>query len=58
MMAGKRKIQRAYVPMTALAQAIKFEDDMMQVFLTDDWPEIDEDLSVANLLSGGDPQSA
>ncbi len=92
MMAGKRKIQRAYVPMTALAQAIKFEDDMMQVYLTDGrivsvpiiwfpilqaataeqrqhyeiggggvslhWPEIDEDLSVANLLSGGDPQSA
>ena len=90
--AGKRKFRRAYVPQTALAKAVKFEDDMMQVFLTDGrivsapviwfpllheatpeqreryeiggggvslhWPEIDEDLSVANLLSGADQQSA
>jgi hypothetical protein len=87
----KQKL-RAFVPKTALAKAVKFEDDMMQVHLTDGriisapiiwfptlyaaspqqreryeiggggvslhWPEIDEDLSVANLLSGGDLQSA
>src|SRR5580765_7615382 len=90
--ANKRKSRRSYVPNTALAMSVKFEDDMMQVSLTDGrvvsapviwfpllqeatpeqrahyeiggggvslhWPEIDEHLSVANLLSGGDPQSA
>lgn len=87
---SKRKFRRAFVPKTALAKAIKFADDMMQVHLTDGriistpiiwfpllhaatpdqrehyeiggvslhWPEIDEDLSVASLLAGADPQSA
>jgi Protein of unknown function (DUF2442) len=90
--ASKRKFRRAFVPKTALAKAVKFDEDMMQVFLTDGrivsapviwfpllhaatpeqreryeiggggvslhWPEIDEDLSVANLLGGADQQSA
>jgi hypothetical protein len=29
------KIRRAYVPTTALAQAVEFDDNMMHVFLTD-----------------------
>jgi hypothetical protein len=29
------KIRRAYVPTTALAQSVEFDDDMMHVFLTD-----------------------
>ena len=79
---------RAYVPTTALAKAISFDDAAMQVTLTGGrilsvpliwfpllhgaspdqrsqyeigaggrslhWPEIDEDLSVAQLLAGGD----
>ena len=90
--ASTRKFRRAYVPKTALALAVKFDEDMMQVFLTDGrivsapviwfpllheatpeqreryeiggggvslhWPDIDEDLSVASLLAGADPQSA
>jgi hypothetical protein len=32
---AKRKFRRAYVPKTALAKAVKFADEMMQVFLTD-----------------------
>jgi hypothetical protein len=32
---SKRKFRQAYVPKTALAKAVKFDDDMMQVFLTD-----------------------
>lgn len=32
---SKRKFRRAYVPTTALAKAVKFADDMLQVFLTD-----------------------
>ena len=90
--ANKGKFRRAYGPRTALAKAVKFDEDMMQVFLTDGriisapviwfpllheaspeqrqryeiggggaslhWPEIDEDLSVAGLLAGSDPQSA
>jgi hypothetical protein len=89
---SKRKYRRSYVPNTAPAMSVKFEDDMLQVSLTDGrvvsapmawfpllqeatpeqrahgeiggggvslhWPEIDEDLSVANLLSGGDSQPA
>jgi len=85
-------IRRAHVPQTALAKFVEFNDDLMQVFLTDGriisvpviwfpllheatpeqraqyeiggggvslhWPEIDEDLSVAGLLAGGDRQSA
>jgi hypothetical protein len=32
---SKSKFRRAYVPTTALAKAVEFENDMMQVFLTD-----------------------
>jgi len=86
------KLRRAYVPTTALAKAVKFDDELMHVSLTDGriisvptvwfpllhaatpeqreryeiggggvslhWPEIDEDLSVANLMAGVDWQSA
>jgi hypothetical protein len=79
---------RAYVPTTALAKAISFDDALMHISLTDGrllsvpiiwfpllhaasseqrshyeigsggrslhWPEIDEDLSVAQLLAGAD----
>jgi len=31
----KFKFRRAYRPTTALAQAVKFDDEMMHVFLTD-----------------------
>jgi len=85
------KFRRAFVPTTALAAFVQFDDDMMRVSLTDGrvvsvpiiwfprlheatqeqrlqyeiggggvslhWPEIDEDLSVANLLAGGDLRS-
>ncbi|MFB0536162.1 MAG: DUF2442 domain-containing protein [Anaerolineae bacterium] len=88
----KPKLRRAYVPTTALAKAVEFDDDMMHVLLTDrriisvpiiwfpllheatpeqreryeiggggvslHWPEIDEDLSVANLMAGVDWPSA
>ena len=80
--------RRAYVPTTALAQSVDFDDDMMHVSLTDGrtisvpiiwypllhhatpeqraryeiggggvslhWPDIDEDLSAANMLAGAD----
>lgn len=89
---GKHKIERSYVPRTALAQSVEFTSEAMQVFLTDGrmlsvpllwfprlwsatpeqraqveiggggiglhWPEIDEDLSVANLMAGGNWRSA
>jgi hypothetical protein len=79
---------RAYVPTTALAKAVSFDEAAMHVLLTDGrvlsvpiiwfpllhsaspeqrsqyeigaggrslhWPEIDEDLSVAQLLVGAD----
>ena len=79
---------RSYLPTTALANAVEFTDEAMQVFLMDGriltvlllwvprlfaaspdqrtnveiggggislhWPQIDEDLSVANLMAGGD----
>ena len=32
---SKRKFRRAYVPQTALAKSVAFNDDLMQVFLTD-----------------------
>jgi hypothetical protein len=85
------KIRRAYVPNTALAESVEFDDNMMHLYLTDGriisvpivwfpilyeatpeqrteyeiggggislhWPELDEDLSVANLLAGADWQS-
>lgn len=88
----KGNLRRAYVPTTALAKEVKFDDDMMHVYLTDGriisvpmiwfpllhkatpeqreryeiggggvslhWPDIDEDLSVANLMAGVDWQSA
>ena len=81
----------AYLPTTALADAVECAEEAMQVFLTDGriltvpllwfprlftatpeqrakaeiggggislhWPEIDEDLSVANLMAGGDWRS-
>ncbi len=89
---GTPNLRRAYVPTTALAKEVKFDDDMMHVYLTDGriisvpmiwfpllheatpeqreryeiggggvslhWPDIDEDLSVANLMAGVDWQSA
>ncbi len=89
--AGK-KLQRSYRPVTALAKAVLFADEMMTVHLTDGrvvavplawfptllaatpeqrnrceiggvgvglhWPELDEDLSVAGLIAGGDQASA
>ena len=85
------KLQRAYVPTTALAKAVEFDEEMMKVFLADGrivsvpllwfpvlraatpqqrtnfeiggsgislhWPELDEDLSVANLMAGADWRS-
>ena len=83
---------RSYLPTTALANAVEFTDEAMQVFLMDGriltvlllwvprlfaaspdqrtnveiggggislhWPQIDEDLSVVNLMAGGDWRSA
>ncbi len=88
---SKPKIRRAYVPTSALAESIAFDDHMMHLALTDGrvisvpiiwfpvlyeatpeqrteyeiggggvslhWPELDEDLSVANLLAGADWES-
>jgi hypothetical protein len=88
---SKPRVRRAYVPTTALAQSVEFDEDTMHVFLTDGriisvpviwypllheatpeqreryeiggggislhWPEIDEDLSVANLMAGADWES-
>ncbi|MBM3235077.1 DUF2442 domain-containing protein [Candidatus Poribacteria bacterium] len=88
---SKSKFQRAYVPTTALAQSVEFDNVMMHVYLTDGriismpiiwypllhaatpeqraqyeiggggvslhWPEIDEDLSVTNMLAGADWES-
>jgi hypothetical protein len=85
---NKPRVRRAYVPTTALAQSVEFDEDMMHVFLADGrvisvptiwfpvlheatpeqrnryeiggggislhWPELDEDLSVANLMAGVD----
>jgi hypothetical protein len=85
---NKPRVRRAYVPTTALAQSVEFDDDLMHVFLADGrvisvpiiwfpvlheatpeqrkryeiggggislhWPELDEDLSVANLMIGVD----
>lgn len=85
------RAMRAYVPSTALAKAVSFDDAAMQITLTDGrilsvpiiwfpllhgasaeqrnqyeigaggrslhWPDIDEDISVAQLLAGAD-QSA
>jgi len=88
---SKEKFRRAYVPTTALAKSVRFDDAMMHVSLIDGriisvpliwfpllhaatpeqreyyeiggggislyWPEIDEDLSVANLMAGADWRS-
>ena len=88
---NKPRVRRAYVPTTALAQSVEFDDEMMHVFLADGrvvsvpiiwfpvlyeatpeqrvhceiggggiglhWPELDEDLSVANLMAGVDWES-
>ncbi len=85
------RLQRAYVPTTALAKAVTFDDALMHVILTDGriigvpliwfpllhtatneqreqyeigaggrslhWPELDEDISVAQLLAGVDWRS-
>jgi len=32
---GNTRFRRAYVPTTALAKAVKFDDEMMHVYLTD-----------------------
>lgn len=87
----KLRTARAYVPTTALAKAVSFDDALMHVTLTDGrmlsvpliwfpllhaaspeqrsryeigaggrslhWSEIDEDLSVAQLLAGADQNS-
>ncbi len=87
----KPKIRRAYVPTTALAKSVQFDNDMLQVHLIDGriisvpiiwfpllheakpeqrekyeiagggislhWPELDEDISIANLMAGADWQS-
>ncbi len=86
------KSQRDFVPTTALAKSVSFDEEMMHVSLTDGrcvsvpiiwfpllreatpdqrtkyeigggrtslhWPELDEDLSVAGLLSGADWQAS
>jgi hypothetical protein len=86
------KFRRAFVPVTALAQSVTFDEELMHVALTDGriisvpliwypllheatpeerkqyeiggggvslhWPELDEDLSIANMLAGADWQSA
>ena len=89
---ASKKPGRSYRPVTALAKAVSFVDEMMTVHLTDGrvigvplawfptllaatpdqrnrceiggggvslhWPELDEDLSVAGLIAGGDQASA
>ena len=87
----KTKIQRAYVPPTALTKSVEFDNEMFHINLMDGriisvpliwfpllhqatseqrkkyeiggggtglhWTELDEDISVANLLAGADLQS-
>ena len=83
-------MKRAFVPTTALASKVEFDESMMYVSLVDGrvigvpiiwfpilheakptqreqveigggvslhWPELDEDLSIANLLAGADWRS-
>lgn len=86
--ANKARTQRAYVPTTALAKSVRFDDALMYVDLTDGrivgvpliwfpilhtaadeqrahheigaggrslhWTELDEDISVGQLLAGVD----
>lgn len=83
----KPKFRKAFRPKSALAKDVKFQDALMEVYLTDGriisvpllheatpeqrehyeiggggtslhWEEIDEDISVAGLLAGGDTQSS
>ena len=88
---GKTATNRAFVPTTALASKVEFDESMMYVSLVDGrvigvpiiwfpvlhkahpaqrdqyeiggggvslhWPELDEDLSVANLMAGVDWRS-
>jgi hypothetical protein len=88
---SKPKVRKAYVPTTALAKVIEFDNEMMNVSLIDGriisvpiigfpllyeasseqrqnyeiggggislhWEELDEDLSVANLIAGVDWRS-
>jgi len=88
----KPKPTGAFMPVTALAKSVKFDDDMMHVELTDGrilsvpliwfpvlhkatpqqrkrckigpgglglhWRELEEDLSIAGLLAGGNLRSA
>ena len=90
LVSNEAKSARAFVPTTALAKSVNFDDEMMHVTLTDGrrvsapiiwfpllakatpdqrnkyqiggggtslhWPELDEDLSVAGLMAGGDFQ--
>jgi len=87
----KHRTQRGFIPHTALAQSVSFDDSMMHVSLSDGriisvpllwfpplyqanpdqrsgyiisgggiglhWPDIDEDISVAGLLTGADHRS-
>ena len=89
---SKPQFQRAFVPTTALARHVDFDDVTMKVTFTDGrvlsvplnwfpllrdatpqqranyeiggggvslhWPEIDEDLSVAGLMAGVDPNAS
>jgi hypothetical protein len=88
---SKTPFQRAFVPTTALAKQVEFDDVSMRVTFTDGrtlsvpihwfpllrdatpkqranceiggggvslhWPDIDEDLSIAGLMSGVDPNA-
>lgn len=88
---NKAKPGRGYIPTSALAKSVEFDNDTMLVYLTDGrtigvplqwfptlqnatpeqrgkweiggggtglhWPDLDEDLSVANLMAGVDWQS-
>lgn len=92
LVSSEAKPARAFVPTTALAKSVSFDDEMMHVTLTDGrcisapiiwfpllkkatpdqrrkydiggggtslhWPELDEDLSVAGLLSGANWEGA
>jgi hypothetical protein len=89
---NKQQPRKAFRPTSALAKALKFKDEIMEVHLTDGrvisvpviwfpilhaatpeqrehyeiggggtslhWEEIDEDISVAGLLAGGDTQAS
>lgn len=88
---SKARFQRAFVPTTALAKQVEFDEVSMRVTFTDGrvlsvplswfpllrdatpeqrqnceiggggvslhWPEIDEDLSIAGLMAGVDPNA-